>query len=106
LGENSRHWAIVAKSIADYFQDQKNQDFLARLVDAGVKIKYASTGGQKLVGLTFVLYRGTGKIYSREKAKRKKCVSKAAKFPNRSPKKLPMWWRARTPAKNTIRAQN
>lgn len=61
---------IVAKSIADYFQDQKNQDFLARLVDAGVKIKYASTGGQKLVGLTFVFTGGLENL-SREKAKEK-----------------------------------
>ncbi|MCL5407503.1 MAG: NAD-dependent DNA ligase LigA [Patescibacteria group bacterium] len=60
---------IVAKSIFDYFQDKHNLDFINRLLNFGVKIKFVHIRDKKFVGLTFV-FTGGLKTLSRDEAKK------------------------------------
>ena len=63
---------VVAQSIASYFQDQKHQNFVKRLLSRGVKIQNPEHTPKKkeLVGKTFVL-TGTLKHLTREQTKQK-----------------------------------
>ena len=60
---------IVAKSIYDYFQDEKNQEFIERLFKAGVKIKFVPIREKKLNDLTFV-FTGSLETLTRDEAKK------------------------------------
>ncbi|AKM82020.1 MAG: ligase, NAD-dependent, DNA ligase (NAD+) protein [Berkelbacteria bacterium GW2011_GWE1_39_12] len=60
---------IVAKSIYEYFQDPQNQDFIDRLLKAGVDIEIVTQSG-KLAGKTFVFTGGLENL-SRDQAKEK-----------------------------------
>lgn len=63
--------SIVATSVVDYFQDNKNQDFLEKLFERGVVIlPFHTMRGQTLTNKTFVL---TGELESltRDQAKEK-----------------------------------
>lgn len=61
--------SIVARSILDYFSQEKNRDLIQRLIAAGVDISYPSrTTHQTLAGKTFVLTGELGGL-SREEAK-------------------------------------
>ena len=46
---------VVACNIVDYFSSAENQQMIARLFEAGVKIKYSTTSSTKLSGCTVVL---------------------------------------------------
>jgi len=61
---------VVAKSIYEYFQNQKNLDFIHKLIKNGIKIQKQKQIAQKLAGKTFVL-TGTLEKYSRDSAKKK-----------------------------------
>ena len=63
---------IVAKSIRNWFSEQKNSDFLKKLKEAGVKVtkEKFKTEEKRLAGLTFVLTGELGTM-SRDKAKAK-----------------------------------
>jgi len=60
---------IVAKSVYDYFHNQRNIRFIERLFQAGVKIKFASISNKKLAGIFFV-FTGGLKTISRDDAKK------------------------------------
>jgi DNA ligase (NAD+) len=62
----------IAQSIVDYFRDPVNQDLIARLTKAGVKVQEEDTQAvtQHLAGKTFVL-TGTLAGMTREEAKEK-----------------------------------
>lgn len=61
---------VVAKSIYDYFADKKNQEFIARLIKTGVKIKFEPVTQKKLSGQRFV-FTGGMETLSRDMAKQK-----------------------------------
>lgn len=63
---------VVAKSIYDWFREEKNRDFVKKLIRAGVHPKgyRIKTEGLKLKGLTFILTGGLESI-SRDQAKEK-----------------------------------
>jgi DNA ligase (NAD+) len=59
----------IAESISQFFTEQHNTDIVARLQEAGLTMKAATSGKQgKLAGLTFVM-TGTLPTYGREEAK-------------------------------------
>ncbi|MEK7213390.1 MAG: NAD-dependent DNA ligase LigA [Patescibacteria group bacterium] len=60
----------VAKSVVEYFSDKKNQEFVDKLLDNGVKItnQKSKTTNQKLSGQTFVL-TGALNAMSRDEVK-------------------------------------
>ncbi|MBI4101530.1 MAG: NAD-dependent DNA ligase LigA [Candidatus Nealsonbacteria bacterium] len=62
----------VSQSIRQWFQNRKNLDFLARLIEVGVEVKgeQGKARGQKLSGLTFVL-TGSLETLTRGRAKEK-----------------------------------
>ncbi|MDD4607137.1 MAG: NAD-dependent DNA ligase LigA [Patescibacteria group bacterium] len=62
--------SVVAKSIYDYFNDDKNLDLIQRLINSGVKIQSPQEISKKLTGQTFVL---TGSLpnLTRDEAKLK-----------------------------------
>ncbi|MBU1178129.1 NAD-dependent DNA ligase LigA [Patescibacteria group bacterium] len=60
---------VVAASIHKYFQDQKNQALLAKLLKAGVSPQKTKPTAKKLAGQTFVL-TGSLENMSREEAKK------------------------------------
>ncbi|OGB74571.1 DNA ligase (NAD(+)) LigA [candidate division Kazan bacterium RBG_13_50_9] len=63
--------AVVAKSVADFFQEPRNQRLVDKLLGAGVRVKSAAKPrSNKLVGKTFVL-TGTLSSMSREEAEAK-----------------------------------
>jgi DNA ligase (NAD+) len=58
----------VAGSITTFFKDQKNRQTVERLLAAGLRIEYASTGSTELQG-KFFLFTGTLKSMSRDQAR-------------------------------------
>jgi len=61
---------VVAESIAEYFADEKNRDYVHQIIDNGVKIKSEKLISRKLEGKTFVL-TGTLDSITRDEAKQK-----------------------------------
>ncbi len=63
---------VVAKSIYDFFQEKRSQNFIKKLLEAGVVIESqkSKVKSQKFRGLTFVLTGGL-EVMSREEAKEK-----------------------------------
>jgi len=62
---------VVAKSIYEYFKDQENHKFLAKLKDVGIKItNFKSQVPKKFEGQSFVL-TGTLELLTRDEAKDK-----------------------------------
>lgn len=61
----------VAKSIVNFFGEQKNRETVEKILDSDVRIIYApaSERGDRLAGLTFVL-TGTLETFTRDEAKR------------------------------------
>jgi DNA ligase (NAD+) len=61
---------VVAESIAEYFSEDKNQDYVDRIIKNNVKVRYEKLVSRKLEGKTFVL---TGSLDSitRDDAKQK-----------------------------------
>lgn len=60
----------VAKSIYDWFQNEKNLELVSRLLKNGVKIQNPEKVSQKLAGQTFVLTGGLESV-TRDEAKQK-----------------------------------
>ncbi|MFZ2630755.1 MAG: NAD-dependent DNA ligase LigA [Desulfosalsimonadaceae bacterium] len=62
---------VVARSIAGFFNQEKNRETIRRLMDSGVRIQYEKTpsGNLPLEGLTFVL-TGTLETLTRSEAKK------------------------------------
>ncbi len=61
---------VVAKSIHDYFQDERNLAFLKELLEHGVQIKSVKKTIQTFSGMTFV-FTGTLSSLTRDDAKKK-----------------------------------
>ena len=58
---------VVAESVFEWFSEQKNQEFLTRLLKAGVVVEVPTRSGTTLAGKTFV-FTGTLSTLSREEA--------------------------------------
>ena len=61
---------VVAKAIAEYFTEKKNQNFVDKIINNGVQVKTVKLISRKLQGKTFVL-TGSMDSMTRDQAKQK-----------------------------------